>query len=95
MTILKLLKSLKSQIFQWTTSKFIEVPISFLGKYNPKQFEIVAINPHFFSLVEQEIPKPTQLKIIRIDDLFLLKTDKKRLEWFRVINIVSTLLVSS
>jgi hypothetical protein len=39
------------------------VPITFLDKYNPDQFEIVDINPHFFSLVEQGLPKPSQLKI--------------------------------
>lgn len=39
------------------------VPISFLDKYNPEQFKIVDINPHFFTIVEQGLPKPTQLKI--------------------------------
>jgi Adenine-specific methyltransferase EcoRI len=39
------------------------VPISFLGKYNPDQFEIVDLNPHFFSLVSAGQSKPSQLKI--------------------------------
>jgi len=39
------------------------VPITFLDKYNPDQFEIVDLNPHFFKLVEKGIEKPTQLKI--------------------------------
>jgi len=34
------------------------VPITFLDKYNPEQFEIIDINPHFFSIVEQGLPKP-------------------------------------
>ena len=39
------------------------VPISFLHKYNPEQFEIVDINPHFFSLVEKGFEKPKQLSL--------------------------------
>lgn len=39
------------------------VPITFLDKYSPEQFEIVDINPHFFNIVEQGLPKPSQLKI--------------------------------
>lgn len=39
------------------------VPISFLDKYNPEQFRIIDINPHFFSIIEQGLPKPSQLKI--------------------------------
>ena len=39
------------------------VPITFLDKYNPDQFEIIDINPHFFTIVEQGLPKPKQLKI--------------------------------
>ena len=39
------------------------VPITFLDKYCPSQFEIVDINPHFYSIVEQGLPKPKQLKI--------------------------------
>jgi hypothetical protein len=39
------------------------VPITFVDKYNPEQFEIVDINPHFFTLTEKGLDKPTQLKI--------------------------------
>ena len=39
------------------------VPITFLDKFNPEQFEIIDINPHFFSLVEQGLPKPKQLTL--------------------------------
>ncbi len=39
------------------------VPITFIDKYNPDQFEIIDINPHFFTIVEKGLPKPTQLKI--------------------------------
>jgi len=39
------------------------VPITFLDKYNPDQFEIIDINPHFFTIVEKGLPKPSQLKI--------------------------------
>ena len=39
------------------------VPVTFLDKYNPEQFEIIDINPHFFTIVEQGLPKPSQLKI--------------------------------
>ncbi len=39
------------------------VPISFLNKYNPEQFEIVDINPHFFMLRQKGLPKPKQLRI--------------------------------
>ena len=39
------------------------VPITFLDNYCPEQFEIIDINPHFFSLVSQGIPKPKQLSI--------------------------------
>lgn len=39
------------------------VPITFLDKYNPAQFEIIDINPHFFTIVEQGLPKPSQLKM--------------------------------
>jgi len=39
------------------------VPITFLNKYNPDQFEIIDMNPHFFTIVEQGLPKPSQLKI--------------------------------
>jgi len=39
------------------------VPITFIDKYNPAQFEIIDINPHFFTIVEQGLSKPSQLKI--------------------------------
>ena len=39
------------------------VPITFLYKYCPTQFEIVDINPHFYTLVEQGLPKPKQLSL--------------------------------
>ena len=42
------------------------VPISFLNKYCPTQFEIVDINPHFFIMVEQGLPKPKQLTLHNI-----------------------------
>ena len=41
----------------------IGVPITFLDKYNPGQFEIVDINPHFFSIVEKGLSKPKQLTL--------------------------------
>ncbi len=44
------------------------VPITFLDKYNPDQFEIIDINPHFFSIVEKGLPKPQQLKITGKND---------------------------
>ena len=39
------------------------VPITFLDKFNPKQFEIIDINPHFFTIVEKGLPKPKQLTL--------------------------------
>lgn len=39
------------------------VPISFLDKYCPTQFEIVDINPHFYSIVSKGLPKPKQLTL--------------------------------
>lgn len=39
------------------------VPITFLDKYNPEQFEILDINPHFFITVEQGLSKPKQLTL--------------------------------
>ena len=39
------------------------VPITFLFKYCPEQFEIVDINPHFFSLIEKGFEKPKQLSL--------------------------------
>jgi hypothetical protein len=57
----------------------IGVPITFLDKYNPEQFEIIDINPHFFMIVEQGLPKPKQLKIIGRKDPYariLIKNKK-------------------
>lgn len=39
------------------------VPITFVDKYNPEQFEILDINPHFFNIVESGKQKPSQLKL--------------------------------
>lgn len=39
------------------------VPISFISKYCPEQFEILDINPHFFSMIEQWLEKPKQLTL--------------------------------
>lgn len=39
------------------------VPITFLDKYNPEQFEIIDINPHFFTMVSQGLPKLKQLTL--------------------------------
>ena len=39
------------------------VPISFLDKYCPEQFEILDINPHFYSLVAEGHPKTKQLSL--------------------------------
>lgn len=39
------------------------VPITFLDKYCPEQFEIIDINPHFFTVVSQGLPKPKQLTL--------------------------------
>ncbi|MBQ3070430.1 MAG: adenine-specific methyltransferase EcoRI family protein [Tidjanibacter sp.] len=39
------------------------VPITFLDKYNPDQFEIININPHFYTIVECGLQKPKQLSL--------------------------------
>lgn len=39
------------------------VPITFLDKFCPEQFEIIDINPHFFTIVASGLPKPKQLHI--------------------------------
>ncbi|MBR2423889.1 MAG: adenine-specific methyltransferase EcoRI family protein [Tidjanibacter sp.] len=39
------------------------VPITFLDKYNPDQFEIIDINPHFYTIVECGLQKPKQLSL--------------------------------
>ncbi|MBQ8271627.1 MAG: adenine-specific methyltransferase EcoRI family protein [Tidjanibacter sp.] len=42
------------------------VPITFLDKYNPEQFEIIDINPHFYTIVERGLAKPKQLSLKRV-----------------------------
>ena len=39
------------------------VPITFLDKYNPDQFEILDINPHFFMEILAGKSKPQQLSL--------------------------------
>ena len=39
------------------------VPITFLDKYCPYQFEIIDINPHFYSIVQNGLQKPRQLTL--------------------------------
>lgn len=39
------------------------VPITFLDKFNPDEFEIIDINPHFFTLVAEGKEKPKQLTL--------------------------------
>ena len=59
------------------------VPIIFLDKYNHKQFEIIDINPHFFTIVAKGLPKPPQLKIAGKNDPYariLIKHRKKSYE---------------
>lgn len=41
----------------------IGVPITFLDKYCPEQFDILDINPHFFSIIKKGLPKPKQLTL--------------------------------
>lgn len=41
----------------------IGVPISFLHKYCPDQFEILDLNPYFFTVVEKGLEKPRQLSL--------------------------------
>ena len=42
------------------------VPITFLDKYNPSQFEILDINPHFFMMQKLGLPKLRQLTLYAI-----------------------------
>lgn len=56
----------------------IGVPITFLDKYNPEQFEIIDINPHFFSVIEQGLPKPSQLKMRDRNDPYARILIRKR-----------------
>ena len=56
------------------------VPITFLGKYNPDQFEILDLNPHFFEMVKKGLPKLKQLKLSGQKDPYarvLIKHKKK------------------
>jgi hypothetical protein len=39
------------------------VPITFMDKHNPEQFEVLDLSPHFFDMVEQGLPKPKQLQL--------------------------------
>ena len=60
--------------------KTMGVPITFLDKYCPDQFEIIDINPHFFGIVEQGLPKPKQLSITGQKDPYariLIKRNKR------------------
>ena len=43
------------------------VPITFLNKYCPEQFEIVDLNPHFFSMIAKGLPKPKQLSLQNVN----------------------------
>ena len=45
----------------------IGVPVTFIDKYNPDQFEIIDINPHFFSIVNDGLPKPKQLTLKNVN----------------------------
>lgn len=42
------------------------VPITFLTKYSDEQFEIIDINPHFFTLVAEGKEKPKQLTMKKL-----------------------------
>ena len=57
------------------------VPITFLHYYNPDQFEIIDINPHFFTIVEKGLPKPTQLKITGQKDPYARILIKNKRLW--------------
>lgn len=41
----------------------IGVPITFIDKYCPSQFEILDMSPHFFTLIEKGLEKPKQLSL--------------------------------
>ena len=43
------------------------VPITFLDKYCPEQYEIIDINPHFFTMVENGLPKLKQLTLKNVN----------------------------
>lgn len=53
----------KSSDIPYDYDGIMGVPITFLDKYCPEQFEIIDINPHFFTLVEQGLPKVKQLTL--------------------------------
>ena len=53
------------------------VPISFLENYCPKQFEILDINPHFYSVVAQGLKKPKQLSVNGKDTFARILIKKK------------------
>ena len=60
------------------------VPITFLDKYNPDQFEIIDINPHFFSIVEKGLPKPKQLTLHNVgkkDPYARILIKRKDIKW--------------
>lgn len=42
------------------------VPITFMDKYNPDQFEIIDINPHFFMMAIAGKKKPDQLHLSNV-----------------------------
>ena len=44
-------------------SGIMGVPITFLERYNPEQFEIIDINPHFFCSTSKGLAKPKQLTL--------------------------------
>ena len=53
------------------------VPITFLYSYNPKQFEILDINPHFYSIISQGLKKPKQLSVNGKDTFARILIKKK------------------
>lgn len=54
------------------------VPITFLEHYNPEQFEILDLNPHFFCQVDAGLPKPKQLKLAGQKDPYARIIIRKR-----------------
>lgn len=42
------------------------VPITFLDKYCPEQFEILDLNPHFYTMISKGLGKPKQLSLKNI-----------------------------
>ena len=39
------------------------VPLTYLNVHNPEQFEIVDMNPHFFTVADRGLPKQEQFII--------------------------------